>query len=104
MADKKRADRVLRVDLAGWAAAALWLLLAPGAASLVWAQAPPLPSGVLPSQEPLPTPEFRKPPPETLQLPEVKPPEPERSPTALPVMVRKIRITGNTAIPASALE
>jgi hemolysin activation/secretion protein len=93
-----------RGDLAGWAAAALWLLLAPGAANLGWALAPPLPSGVLPSQEPLPTPEFRKPPPETLQLPEVKPPEPERAPTTLRVVVRKIRITGNTAIPGSELE
>ena len=75
-----------------------------GAANLVWAQAPPLPSGVLPSQEPLPTPEFRKPPPEMLQLPPVKPPEAERAPTILRVMVRKIRITGNTVIPSSELE
>ena len=94
----------LNGDLTGWATVALWLLLAPGAASLVLAQAPPLPSGVLPSQEPLPTPEFRKPPPETLQLPPVKPPETERAPTMLRVIVRKIRITGNTAIPASELE
>ena len=89
---------------AGWVAAGFWLLLALGAANLVWAQAPPPPSGVLPSQEPLPVPEFRKPAPETLQLPQVKPPEAERAPTALRVMVRKIRITGNTAIPASELE
>jgi hemolysin activation/secretion protein len=77
------------------------LLLAAGAA---WAQAPALPSGVLPSQEPLPIPEFRKPPPETLQLPPVKPPEAERAPTVLRVMVRKIRITGNTVIPTAELE
>jgi hemolysin activation/secretion protein len=94
----------LNGNLAGWVAAGFWLLLALGAANLVWAQAPPPPSGVLPSQEPLPVPEFRKPPPETLQLPQVKPPETERAPTALRVMVRKIRITGNTVIPASELE
>ena len=67
------------------------------------AQAPPLPSGVLPSQEPLPAPEFRKPPPELLQLPPVKPPE-ERAPTALRVMVKKINITGSTVFKAGELE
>ena len=90
-------------SLAGWTTG-ISVLLASGAANLVWAQAPPLPSGVLPSQEPLPTPEFRKPPPEMLQLPPVKPPEAERAPTILRVMVRKIRITGNTVIPSSELE
>ena len=91
-------------DLVGWAAAGISLLLAQGAANLVWAQAPPLPSGVLPSQEPLPAPEFRKPPPELLQLPPVKPPEAERAPTVLRVMVRTIRITGGTVFPAGELE
>ncbi len=90
-------------SLAGWTTG-IAVLLASGAANLGWAQAPPLPSGVLPSQEPLPTPEFRKPPPETLQLPPVKPPEAERAPTILRVTVRKIRITGNTVIPAAELE
>lgn len=90
-------------SLAGWTMG-IAVLLASGAANLGWAQAPPLPSGVLPSQEPLPTPEFRKPPPETLQLPPVKPPEAERAPTILRVTVRKIRITGNTVIPAAELE
>ncbi|HXV11011.1 MAG TPA: POTRA domain-containing protein [Burkholderiales bacterium] len=78
-------------------------LLAQGAADFASAQAPGLPSGVLPSQEPLPTPEFRKPPPELLKLPAVKPPE-ERAPTVLRVMVRKIRITGNTVVPTAELE
>jgi hemolysin activation/secretion protein len=90
-------------SLAGWTTG-ISVLLASGAANLGWAQAPALPSGVLPSQEPLPTPEFRKPPPEMLQLPPVKPPEAERAPTVLRVMVRKIRITGNTVIPAGELE
>jgi hemolysin activation/secretion protein len=67
------------------------------------AQAPTVPPGVLPSQEPLPTPEFRKPPPEMLKLPAVKPPE-ERAPIALRVMVRKIRITGSTVFTAGELE
>jgi hemolysin activation/secretion protein len=80
------------------------LLLAQGAANFASAQAPTVPPGVLPSQEPLPTPEFRKPPPELLQLPPVKPPEAERAPTALRVMVRKINITGNTVFKAGELE
>jgi hemolysin activation/secretion protein len=78
-------------------------LLAQGAANIASAQAPGLPSGVLPSEEPLPIPEFRKPPPELLQLPPVKPPE-ERAPTALRVMVRKINITGSTVFRAGELE
>jgi hemolysin activation/secretion protein len=80
------------------------LLLAQGAANFASAQAPALPSGVLPSQEPLPVPQFRKPPPETLQLPPVKPPEAERAPTVLRAMVRKIRITGSTVFTAGELE
>src|SRR5512145_3484515 len=104
--ERRRTKTVLRDmrrgsgSLAGWTTG-ISLLLAAGAAG---AQAPALPSGVLPSQEPLPIPEFRKPPPETLQLPPVKPPEAERAPTVLRVMVRKIRITGNTVIPSSELE
>jgi hemolysin activation/secretion protein len=79
------------------------LLLAQGAVNVASAQAPTVPPGVLPSQEPLPAPEFRKPPPELLQLPPVKPPE-ERAPTALRVMVRKINITGSTVFKAGELE
>lgn len=78
-------------------------MLAQGAANFASAQAPALPSGVLPSQEPLPTPEFRKPPPELLKLPAVKPPE-ERAPTVLRVRVSKIRITGSTVFTAGELE
>jgi hemolysin activation/secretion protein len=80
------------------------LLLAQGAADFASAQAPQLPSGVLPSQEPLPVPEFRKPPPELLQLPPVKPPDAARTPTILRVLVRKVRITGNTVFPTAELE
>jgi hemolysin activation/secretion protein len=79
-------------------------LLAPGAVDFALAQAPQLPSGVLPSQEPLPVPEFRKPPPELLQLPPVKPPDAGRTPTVLRVLVRKIHITGNTVVPSAELE
>ncbi len=82
----------------------LCLLLAQGAADFALAQAPQLPSGVLPSQEPLPVPEFRKPPPELLQLPPVKPPDAGRTPTVLRALVRKIRITGNTVFPTAELE
>jgi hemolysin activation/secretion protein len=79
-------------------------LLTPGAVDFASAQAPPPPSGVLPSQEPLPVPEFRKPPPELLQLPPVKPPDAGRTPTVLRVLVRKIQITGNTVFPTAELE
>jgi hemolysin activation/secretion protein len=74
------------------------------AVNFAWAQVPPPPSGVLPSQEPLPAPEFRKPPPEMLRLPPIKPPEAERLPTVIRVLVRKFRITGATVFPAEELE
>jgi len=90
-------------DLAGYLTGIL-LLVAPDAANFAWAQAPQLPSGVLPSQQPLPQPEFRKPPPEQLRLPQVSPPTGERLPSLLRVQVRKIRITGNTVIPDAELE
>jgi hemolysin activation/secretion protein len=79
-------------------------LLAQGAVNFALAQAPTVPPGVLPSQEPLPAPEFRKPPPELLKLPAVKPPEAERAPMVLRVMVKKIRITGSTVFTAGELE
>jgi hemolysin activation/secretion protein len=90
-------------DLAGYLTGVL-LLVAYAAANVAWAQAPRLPSGVLPSQQPLPQPEFRKPPPEQLKLPPVKPPTGERLPSVIRVQVRKIRITGNTVIPDAELE
>ncbi len=78
------------------------LLLA--GATVAWAQTPQLPSSVLPSQQPLPQPEFRKPPPEQLKLPQVSPADADRLPRMTRVMVRKIRITGNTVIPDAELE
>ena len=90
-------------DLAGTLTGIL-LLVAPAAATVAWAQAPQLPSGVLPSQQPLPQPEFRKPPPEQLKLPPVSPADADRLPRMTRVMVRKIRITGNTVIPDAELE
>ena len=90
-------------DLAGTLTGIL-LLVAPAAATVAWAQAPQLPSGVLPSQQPLPQPEFRKPPPEQLKLPQVSPADADRLPRMTRVMVRKIRITGNTVIPDAELE
>ncbi len=76
-------------------ASVIALAVAQALASLAWAQAQ-LPSGVLPSQQPLPEPEFRKPPAEAIQLPPYRPSEAERLRTTLRVFVRQIRITGNT--------
>jgi len=90
-------------DLAGYATG-ISLLVAHAAANIAGAQVPALPSGTLPSQEPLPVPEFRKPPPEMLRLPPVRPPEADRAPTVMRVLVRKVRITGKTVIPADELE
>jgi hemolysin activation/secretion protein len=91
-------------DLAGVAyAGGVALLVAQAAASVAWAQTAPLPTGPLPSQQPLPQPEFRKPPPEQLKLPPVTPPAGERLP-ALRVLVHKFRITGNTVFPTAELE
>jgi len=78
--------------------------LALGTANFAAAQAPALPSATLPSQQPLPQPEFRKPPPELLRLPPVSPPQAEDLPTLMRVTVRKIRFTGNTVIPTGELE
>jgi hemolysin activation/secretion protein len=89
--------------LAGYLTGIL-LLVAPGAANFAWAQAPQLPSGVLPSQQPLPQPDFRTPPPEELKLPPVSPADADRLPQMTRVMVRRIRITGNTVIPDAELE
>jgi hemolysin activation/secretion protein len=89
-------------DLAGYLTGIL-LLVAPGAANFAWAQAPQLPSGVLPSQQPLPQPDFRPPPPEELKLPPVSPADADRLPRMTRVMVRRIRITGNTVIPDAEL-
>ena len=89
-------------DLAGYLTGIL-LLVAPGAVNFAWAQAPQLPSGVLPSQQPLPQPDFRPPPPEELKLPPVSPADADRLPQMPRVMVRKIRITGNTVIPDAEL-
>lgn len=58
---------------------------------------PQLPSETRPGEKPLPLPEFRKPPAELLELPRVQPPEAGRLPFAVRVVVRKFRITGNTA-------
>jgi hemolysin activation/secretion protein len=80
------------------------LLVAHAAANVAWAQVPAVPSGVLPSQEPLPVPEFRKPAPDLLRLPPVKPPEADRPPTVIRALVREIRITGNTVVPTEELE
>jgi hemolysin activation/secretion protein len=90
-------------DLAGYLTGIL-LLVAPGAVNFAWAQAPQLPSGVLPSQQPLPQPDFRAPPPEELKLPPVSPADADRLPRMPRVMVRRIRITGNTVIPDAELE
>ncbi len=90
-------------DLAGYLTGIV-LLVAPAAANFALAQTPQLPSGVLPSQQPLPQPEFRKPPPEQLKLPQVSPADADRLPRMTRVMVRKIRITGNTVIPDAELE
>jgi len=73
------------------------------AVSFAWGQAPPPPTlpsapGTLPSQKPLPTPEFRKPAPEILELPPLPPPETGRAPFAPRTVVRKFRITGNTVV------
>ena len=76
------------------AAGALVACVAVGAAR---AQVPPLPSETRPAEKPLPLPEFRKPAPEVLDLPSVKPPEAGSLPFAVRVLVRKFRITGNTA-------
>jgi len=80
------------------------LLVAQAVANFAWAQIPRIPSGVLPSQQPLPQPEFRKPPAEEFTLPRVAPPTGERLPSIMRVQVRKIRITGNTVIPDAELE
>ena len=67
-----------------------------------WGQAPPptapLPPETLPSEKPLPAPQFRKPPPEILELPPLPPPETGRVPFVPRVLVRKFRITGNTVV------
>lgn len=78
--------------------------LALGTANFAAAQTPALPSGTLPSQQPLPQPEFRTPPPELMRLPPMKPPQAEALPTLMRVTVRKIRITGNTVVPTDELE
>jgi hemolysin activation/secretion protein len=78
------------------------LAIAQALANSAWAQAQ-LPSGVLPSQQPLPAPEFRKPPAEAIQLPPYRPSEAERLRATVRVFVRKIRITGNTVFSDEAL-
>jgi hemolysin activation/secretion protein len=83
--------------------AGIALLVAQAAANFAWAQIPRIPSGPLPSQQPLPTPEFRKPPAGEFTLPRASPPAQERLPSALRVQVRKIHITGNTVIPDAEL-
>jgi hemolysin activation/secretion protein len=61
------------------------------------AQVSPLPPETRPGEKPLPLPEFRKPPAELLDLPPLKPPDAGRLPFAVRVVVKKFRITGNTA-------
>ena len=72
------------------------------AVSFAWGQAPPptlpAPPGTLPSEKPLPTPEFRKPAPDVLELPPLPPPDAGRVPFVPRVVVRKFRFTGNTAV------
>jgi hemolysin activation/secretion protein len=78
------------------------LAVAQALANVAWAQAQ-LPSGVLPSQQPLPAPEFQKPPAEAIQLPPYKPSEAERLRATVRVFVREIRITGNTVFSSEEL-
>lgn len=72
------------------------------AVSFAWGQAPPptapLPPETLPSEKPLPAPQFRKPAPEILELPPLPQPESGRVPFTVRVVVRKFNITGNTAV------
>ena len=73
------------------------------AAGVAWPQVPappsaPLPPETLPSDKPLPPPQFRKPPAEVLELPPLPPAETGRVPFLPRVVVRQFRITGNTAI------
>jgi len=57
-----------------------------------------LPPQTVPSDKPLPPPEFRKPAPDVLQLPPLPPPDTERAPFVPRTVVRKFKITGNTAL------
>jgi hemolysin activation/secretion protein len=84
------------------ALAGLCLVLA-SAADLAWGQAPQLPADTRPSERPLPAPEFRKPAPEILELPPLAPPDAGRVPFMPRVVVRKLRITGNTAVSEAEL-
>jgi hemolysin activation/secretion protein len=72
------------------------------AVSFAWGQAPPpsapLPPETLPSEKPLPAPQFQKPAPEILELPPLPPPETGRVPYLPRAVVRKFRITGNTVV------
>jgi hemolysin activation/secretion protein len=67
-------------------------------AGVAWGQAPPPPPPqTLPSDKPLPAPEFRQPAPGILELPPL-PPDTGRVPFMPRVVVRQFRITGNTVV------